>query len=120
MHNSYWILDIGFFFVQTIERSIGRRLNGDLTSVGYTFDSRSSNDMYFTIDEDSGTDGTGNGRRRTDIETKLPEVMLGLKFGILGTTEDIECAEDRKESNSAEIRFGFEVRFISCNGWITI
>jgi hypothetical protein len=50
MHNSYWILDIGFFFVQTIERSIGRRVNGDLTSVGYTFDSRSSNDVYFTID----------------------------------------------------------------------
>ncbi len=76
--------------------------------------------MYVTVDEDSSTDGIWNRRRGTNIETKLPEVMLGLKFNIFGTTEYLKSAEDGEESDSAEIRFGLKVGFIACDGRIVV
>ncbi len=77
--------------------------------------------MYVTVDEDSSTDGAWRNRRRgTNIENKLPDVMLGLKFNICGTTEYIKSAEDGEESDSAEIRFGLKVGFISCDGRIVL
>ena len=48
------------------------------------------------VDMDSGTNGTRNGGRRANIETKLPEVMLGVEFRMFGTTKHIEAAEDRE------------------------
>ena len=77
--------------------------------------------MYITVDEDSSTDGTWNRRKGTNIETNLPEVMLlGLKFNICGTTEYIKSAENGEESDSAEIRLGLKVGFISCDGRIVV
>ena len=115
------IMDSVVSFIEAVDGSIGGGgVNGDLAAIGNAFDGRGSNNVNLTVDEDSSTDGTWNRRRRTNIETKVPEVMLGLKFNICGTTEYIKSAEDGEESDSAEIRFGLKVSFISCDGRIGV
>jgi hypothetical protein len=75
---------------------------------------------FIVIDMDSGTNGTGNGGRRANIETKLPEVMLGVEFRMFCTTKHIETAEDREETNSAKIGLDGKVVLVSGNGRFAI
>ena len=115
------IMDRVVLFVETVDRGISSWIDGDLATIRYTFDGRCCDDVNILIvGADCGTNGTRNGGRRANVETKLPEMMLRVEFSMFRTTKDIETAEDREETDGAKIRFDGKVVFVSGNRRITV